>query len=162
MKRGGRFFVAAAMLFVLAGPAFASAKRPVRRRSRTDWKSLLTTLYDAWGSRRAESASALYARDQDLVFFGLATQSSGGWSAYADGVQKRFLDEALSLAFRPDDDLKATERGSVAWTTLTVHVSAVMKDGSRLELDCRHTAIWELRGGKWLIVHEHLSSPRAG
>ena len=32
-------------------------------------------------------------------------------------------------------------------------------DGKAMELDIRHTAIWEKRGGKWLIVHEHVSAP---
>jgi ketosteroid isomerase-like protein len=34
-----------------------------------------------------------------------------------------------------------------------------MKDGKAMDLDVRHTAIWEKRGGKWLIVHEHVSAP---
>jgi ketosteroid isomerase-like protein len=34
-----------------------------------------------------------------------------------------------------------------------------MKDGKGLEADTRQTAIWEKRGGKWLIVHEHVSVP---
>jgi ketosteroid isomerase-like protein len=28
-----------------------------------------------------------------------------------------------------------------------------------MEVDGRHTAIWEKHGGKWLIAHEHLSAP---
>jgi ketosteroid isomerase-like protein len=31
-----------------------------------------------------------------------------------------------------------------------------------MELDARHTAIWERRGGKWLVVHEHISVPLPG
>jgi ketosteroid isomerase-like protein len=47
----------------------------------------------------------------------------------------------------------------VAWMTLTFHLSLAMKNGAAMELDCRHTAIWEKRRGKWLIVHEHVSTP---
>jgi ketosteroid isomerase-like protein len=31
-----------------------------------------------------------------------------------------------------------------------------------MEVDGRHTAIWEKRGAKWLIVHEHVSAPLPG
>jgi len=35
----------------------------------------------------------------------------------------------------------------------------MMKAGGSLVIDGRHTAVWEKRNGKWLIVHEHLSAP---
>jgi hypothetical protein len=33
------------------------------------------------------------------------------------------------------------------------------KTGEAVELDGRHAAIWEARGGKWLILDEHFSAP---
>jgi ketosteroid isomerase-like protein len=47
-------------------------------------------------------------------------------------------------------------------TTVTFHLSAKPKAGGAMAIDCRHTAIWEKRGGKRLIVHEHLSAPLPG
>ncbi len=47
----------------------------------------------------------------------------------------------------------------MALTTLTFHLSGKQKDGSVLELDCRHTIVWEKRGPRWLIIHEHISKP---
>ena len=38
-------------------------------------------------------------------------------------------------------------------------LAANMKQGKPLDLNCRDTVIWENRGGKWLIVHEHFSAP---
>jgi ketosteroid isomerase-like protein len=75
------------------------------------------------------------------------------------GVQKNLFDGMVSGALTAKDDLKVNRRGNVAWTTVTGHLSAKMKDGKAMELDIRHTAIWEKRGGKWLIVHEHVSAP---
>lgn len=162
MKRNLRLIAAFAALFLTAASlAPAGRKRPPRRRSGTDWKALLTTLYDAWSTRKAENASPLYAPDSGLVFYDVAPLKYEGWADYAAGAQKTFLDGADRVEFRPGDDLKATERGDVAWTTLTVRITAVMKDGKTLDLNCRHTAIWELRKGKWLIVHEHISTPLA-
>ena len=45
---------------------------------------------------------------------------------------------------------------------MTFHLSAKPKAGGDMEIDCRHTAIWEKRDGKWLIVHEHVSAPLPG
>jgi ketosteroid isomerase-like protein len=35
------------------------------------------------------------------------------------------------------------------------------KDGKTSPLNGRHTAVWEKIGGKWLIVHDHVSVPMA-
>ncbi len=163
MKRGLRHVALLAALLV-AGSSFAPAarRRHPRRPSGTDWKALLTTVYDAWSTRNAKNASPLYAPDADLVFYDVAPLKYQGWAAYAEGAQRRFLDGAARVAFTPNDDLRATERGNVAWTTLTVHLAASFRDGRTLDLDCRHTAIWEKRRGRWLIVHEHLSAPLPG
>jgi ketosteroid isomerase-like protein len=34
-----------------------------------------------------------------------------------------------------------------------------MKTGQKKSIEARHTAIWEKRGAKWIIVHEHVSVP---
>ena len=39
------------------------------------------------------------------------------------------------------------------------HLSAAMKQGKPFDFDGRDTVIWEKRGGRWLIVHEHVSAP---
>ena len=67
-----------------------------------------------------------------------------------------------TLKLTPHGDLKVTRRGNIAWTTVTFHLSAKQKSGGQMEADGRHTAIWEKRAGKWLIVHEHFSTPLTG
>ena len=75
---------------------------------------------------------------------------------------KAFTEPMVSGKLTPNDDLTVTQRGSVVWTTVTFHLTAKPKTGGALELDCRHTAIWEKRGSTWLIVHEHVSAPLPG
>jgi ketosteroid isomerase-like protein len=58
-----------------------------------------------------------------------------------------------------NDDVRATYKGDIAWTTFTWHLSAQLNNGTPIEADGRQTDIWEKRDGKWLIVHEHISSP---
>jgi len=103
----------------------------------------------------------LYAKDADLIFYDIAPLKYTGWAEYNKGV-RNVLGGFESLKLTPNNDLKVTRRGSIAWTTVTFHLSAKQKGGGQMELDGRHTASWERRGGKWLIVHEHFSAPLPG
>src|SRR5215471_324613 len=127
-----------------------------------EFKDLIDKYYAAWSSMNTDNAAPLYAKDADLTFYDIAPLKYKGWDEYAVGVKKNFFDNSASAKLTPNDDLKVTRRGNVAWTSVTFHLAAKMKDGTTLDLQGRHTAIWEKRGGKWLIVHEHVSSPLQG
>jgi ketosteroid isomerase-like protein len=95
-----------------------------------------------------------------LVFFDIAPlKYSGGWQEYRDNFKKNVAPGFSSLILKPNNDVKITRRGNMALTTLTFHLSAKQKDGTAMEFDCRHTIVWEKRGGQWLIIHEHVSKP---
>lgn len=144
------------LLLSAALPAGAESKKSG---DTAEFKELIHQYYEAWSSGSVEKPAPLYAKDANLVFFDVAPLKYNGWEEYKQGVQKNFFDNMTSATLTPKDDLAITRRGNVAWTTVTGHISAKMKDGKGLEADIRHTAIWEKRGGKWLIVHDHLSTP---
>jgi ketosteroid isomerase-like protein len=147
-------------VIILAGVlATISAAAPKSGDAEPDFKTLIAKVDAAWESRRAENASPYYAHDAGFVFYDAAPLKYDGWAAYRDGAQKLFLDGATSLKFNVNDDLKVVRRGTIAWTTRTMHLVANMKQGKPIEFDGRDTCIWENRGGKWLIVHEHFSAP---
>jgi ketosteroid isomerase-like protein len=127
-----------------------------------EFKSLIDKYYAAWSSMNTDNAAPLYAKDADLVFYDIAPLKYNGWQEYAPGVKKNFFDNATSARLTANDDLKVTRRGNIAWTSVTFHIAVRLKNGQNLDLDGRHTAIWEKRNGKWLIVHEHVSAPLAG
>jgi len=143
------------MLLALAVPAWTQAAK----RGDAEFKALIDRYYQAWSSANPENAAPLYAKDADLVFYDLAPLKYTGWAEYKVGVQKAFFDHMETGKLTPKDDLRVTRKGNVAWTTVTGHLSAKMKNGQALEADFRHTAIWEKSGGKWVIVHEHVSVP---
>ena len=122
-------------------------------------KKLVECYYAAWNTLNTDNPARFYAKDASMVFFDVAPLKYKGWAEYKRGVQKSIFDQTLAGKLTPNDDLKITRRGDVAWMTLTFHLSLAMKNGTAMELDCRHTAIWEKRRGKWLIVHEHVSTP---
>jgi ketosteroid isomerase-like protein len=137
----------------------APASKPA---SEAEFKALLDQYYAAWSTLNPDNAARFYAKDADLVFYDLAPLKYNGWGEYKAGVIKAFTETMASGKLTAKDDLKVTQRGNIVWTTVTFHLSAQPKTGGAMELDCRHTAIWEKRGGKWLIVHEHLSAPLPG
>ncbi len=139
--------------------SIVSAAAPKASSAEPDFKALHAKVDAAWSTLKAENAAPYYAHDAGLVFYDATPLKYDGWAAYRDGAQKLFLDGANSLTFKVNDDLKVTRRGNVAWTTRTMHLSAAMKEGKPLDFDGRDTVIWEKRGGRWLIVHEHFSAP---
>ena len=127
-----------------------------------EFKALIDQYYAAWSTLNPDNAAKLYAKDADLVFYDIAPLKYNNWAEYKEGVKKAFTETMSSGKLTPKDDLKVTQRGNVVWTTVTFHLSAKPKAGGALEVDGRHTAIWEKRGGKWVIVHEHVSAPLPG
>ena len=148
-----------AMLLVTL-PATAFSKRAAAKQApEAEFKALIDRYYAAWSSMNTDNAAQFYAKDADLVFYDIAPLKYNNWAEYKEGVQKNFFDGATSAKLTPNSDLKVTRRGNVAWTVVTFHLSAKLKSGDSMELEARHTAIWENRSGKWLIVHEHISAP---
>ena len=125
-------------------------------------KKLIDLYYAAWNTLNTDNPASFYAKDANLVFFDVVPLKYNGWVEYKKGVQKFFFDKISGGKLTPNNDLKITRRGDVAWMTLTFHLSFTLKTGDAMEIDCRHTAIWAKRRGKWLIVHEQISAPLLG
>jgi ketosteroid isomerase-like protein len=127
--------------------------------TKADFKKIIDEYYAAWNTMNPQNADKYYSHDPDLVFYDIAPMKYAGWENYKNGVIK-LLEPYATFKLIPSNDLKITRKGKIVWTTLTFHISGKAKDGkSGMELDCRHTAIWEKTKGNWLIVHEHVSAP---
>ena len=147
----------------IASSSFAqTGKAPAKPALEAEFKTLIAEYYAAWSTLNPDNAAKFYAKDADLVFYDVAPLKYNAWAEYRAGVIKAFTETMSSGKLTPKDDLKINQRGDVVWTTVTFHLSAKPKAGGEMEIDCRHTAIWEKRGGKWLIVHEHVSAPLPG
>jgi uncharacterized protein (TIGR02246 family) len=125
-------------------------------------KKLIQRYYAAWNTLNTENPATFYAKDADLIFFDVMPLKYKGWAEYKEGVQKNFFDKISAGKLTPNDDLKIARRGDVAWVTLTFRLSFTLKTKQAMKIDCRHSAVWVRRRGKWLIVHEHISAPLPG
>ena len=163
MNKSVKAILALALLLTVTLAGAARAKAPKAARDDAEFRKLIEEYYAAWSQLNTDTPAKYYAKDADLVFYDIAPMKYNGWKEYHDGVQKYFFDTATSAKLTPNmDDLKVTRRGDVAWTTLTFRLTSTLKAGGTTELNARHTAIWERRGGQWLIVHEHVSVPLPG
>ena len=151
--------VGVAFVAALTAGALLSVVNAADTAADAEFRALIDRYAAAWSMSDADQAAPLYAKDAGLVFYDLAPFAYAGWSEYREGVKKNFFDKMLSGKLTHKDDLRVTRRGKLAWTTVSLHLSLKFKDGTTAEFDARHTAIWEKRGGQWLIVHEHVSVP---
>ncbi|MEK6321685.1 MAG: nuclear transport factor 2 family protein [Acidobacteriota bacterium] len=149
------------LLMAIASSA-QEKKAPAKTALEAEFKTMIEQYYTAWSTLNPDNAAKYYAKDADLIFYDVAPLKYNAWAEYKAGVIKAFTETMTSGKLTPNDDLKITQRGNIVWTTVTFHLSAKPKAGGAMEVDCRHTAIWEKRGGKWLIVHEHVSAPLPG
>jgi ketosteroid isomerase-like protein len=123
-----------------------------------EFKTLIDNYWAAWSTLDPAKAAPMYDQSPTAVFFDIAPMKYNGWKEYQDGVKQVFAG-AASASFGANDDLKSTRHGNIAWTSGTFHGTVKQKDGTTQQLAGRHTAIWEKRGDKWIIVHEHVSAP---
>jgi len=148
-----RLLIAALVLTMLCLPALAQKK------GADDFNDLIKRYYTAWSTLNPDNASVFYAKDADLVFFDIDPLKYTSWQQYHDNFKNNVAPGFSSLTITPGKDLKVMRKGNITLTTLTFHLSAKQKDGTPIEFDGRHTAVWEKRGGRWLIIHEHVSKP---
>jgi uncharacterized protein (TIGR02246 family) len=157
-----RIMTTGVMLLIILSASAEARRAAVKQAPEAEFKALIDRYYAAWSAMDVEKAGEFYAKDADLIFFDIAPLQYKGWTQYKEGVKKAFFDNITSGKLTPNNNLKVSRHGDTAWTVVTFHLSATPKAGGSMEIDARHTAIWEKRGGKWLIVHEHVSAPLPG
>ena len=148
-----RLLSGALLLMMFCLPAFAQKK------GGDDFNGLIKRYYAAWSTLNPDNAAVFYAKDADLVFFDIDPLKYTSWQQYHDTFKNSVATGFTSLTITPNDDVRITRSGNLAITTLTFKLSAKPKDGSTLEFTGRHTIVWQKRGAKWLIIHEHVSKP---
>lgn len=122
---------------------------------------VLKAYCDAWSTGGPDKAAAFYDKSASDVFYDIAPLKYKGWSEYDAGV-RQLLAAFESAKLVPGDDPAVHLERNWAWTTSTFRLQGKQKDGNAVDLPGRWTAIWQNKGGKWLIVHEHVSTPWGG
>jgi len=157
----GHWVLYVALAVVGALVTFVGARAQQKLTDDSTFHKLIDDYCAAWSAGNADAPAKFYAQNDGLVFYDVAPFKYNGWKEYRGGVQKEFLEGADAIKLTAGKDLKVTRHGLMAWTTVTIHLYEKAKDGKTTDVDMRYTGIWERRGAKWLLVHEHLSVPMA-
>lgn len=155
-----RFAAAISCALVLSSLALAQPKKSVDKNiapNAAPDKAQLQKVLDGWSTLDPADAAKFYAAGPG-TFFDVAPLKYNSWEEYEDGVRK-ILVNYQSIKFTLNDDATVHVHGDMAWATSTLKEEAVIKGGKHEMATLRWTSIWEKRGGRWLIVHDHTSEP---
>jgi ketosteroid isomerase-like protein len=147
------------LLVVLGLLAGAFVPTVAQEKGGPDFNRIITEYYAAWSTLNPDNPAPAYAKDADLVFFDIDPVKYTSWQQYHDNFKNNVAPGFTSLTITPNDDVKITRSGNLAIASLTFRLVAKAKDGSPLEFTGRHTIVFQKRGAKWLIIHEHVSKP---
>ena len=123
------------------------------------FKQLTDKSYAAWNTCNPDAVAEFYLNDPDIVLYDATPLKYKGWQAFKAGIQTHLFDKLNRFRLTANNDLKATRNGDLVWTTFTYHLSAKLKTGDSIEAEGRQTDLWQQHDGKWVIVHEHTSTP---
>jgi len=116
-------------------------------------------LVKAFEAKDLATIGDTYARDTSLVVFDPQTMMVVGWENNQKSWQEFFtLFDTLRLQIT-DSRTHVVPRALVAWDAGTWRMEGVTSDGQTVQMEGRHTTVYEKREGRWVIVHDHASVP---
>jgi ketosteroid isomerase-like protein len=156
----GRLFTAVLLLATLATAQDKKAPAPAAHKvERFDFRPLMQQIWDAWGTLDPSKTAKYYSKEAKRTFFDITPMKYQGWNEYQVGVKKAFADYS-SAKFTLYAGGHVAQRGNFAWAEDTGHATLNKKAGGKDDFDFRWTVLWEKEGSDWLIIHEHVSTPK--
>jgi len=120
-------------------------------------KAYLQKIWDGWATLDVAGQRQYYAQGPH-VFFDIAPLKYASWDEYQSGATQ-VLSSYKAARCTVNDDAQIHKSGDAYWITSTVAYEMTQKTGKVEMGKFRWTAVFEQQGGKWLIVHEHVSEP---
>ena len=128
-------------------------------------QKFIDELFAAWstdtGQVDYEAIGRFYAKEPENVFFVPMPPLSGykGWHNFRNGIEKNLFNSASKFHLTAKDDLQLWRKDDLAWGTFTFNFSKTSINEQVLEFEARMTAIFERCNDRWLLIHEHASTP---
>lgn len=155
-----RLSVVFIFLIVLACSGLAQTKKSTMTKAPAGPapdKAYLQKIWDGWSTLDPANTAKFYASGPN-TYFDIAPLKYSSWDDYEKGV-KGVLAGYKSAKFTVNDDAAIHPHGDLVWVTATIADEMTSKAGKVEMGNMRWTAVFENQGGKWLIVHEHVSVP---
>lgn len=115
---------------------------------------------DAYQARRLNDVMDCFAADADVMIYGTgADEKRIGPEQIRAQVERDWAQsDSLSLSF---DWSSISAAGPVAWAAMDGSFK-VRAGGQEMTVPARVSLVLENRGGRWVVVHSHFSTPAAG
>jgi len=155
-----RYFTILFCVFALALSVSAQTKKsPAKKSSAVPApdKAYLQKIWDGWATLDPANTAKFYATGPH-TFFDIAPLKYGSWDEYEKGV-RGVLSGYKSAKFTVNDDAAIHPHGDLVWATATIAEQMTSKAGKVDMGNFRWTVVFADEDGKWLIVHEHVSTP---
>lgn len=122
------------------------------------FKALEVKLWDAWNAHlRPADAAPFYSKNPSNIYFDLSPLKFTGWAEY-ERVASQALAGGGHAETKINDDFTVIKSGSVVITAFTFHADFTGNDNVKGGFDGRETDVWTQEGGKWVIIHQHMST----
>lgn len=151
---------AAATTLLLCGGSHAAAP-PGERPTAAEFQQWIEEYSRRWemtdGVIDLGRVDEFYAPGEDVIIFDFAPPGrSTSWAAHRRGLERDLFSKLKVNRFVPRRDVTLRLVGDrAAVTTFTFDYENEGKDGAKFRLTGRQTNVWERRGDRWVIVHEH-------
>ena len=113
----------------------------------------------AFRAKDLDKVMALYEHSDKMIAFDVVPpRQYTGWDAYRKDFKDLFdmFNGPLTIDV---SDVEISTDGTMAYSHTIDHFTGTMKDGNKMDVTVRVTDVYRKIGGKWLIVHEHVSVP---
>ncbi|HVW67348.1 MAG TPA: nuclear transport factor 2 family protein [Steroidobacteraceae bacterium] len=151
-----RLLTASCLLLAAVGPAAAlPAATPAEV---AEFKTLETKLWEAWNERlRPADAAPFYSKDPRNIYFDLSPLKFTGWAEY-ERVATQALAGGGHAETKINDDFTVIKSGAIVITAFTFHADFMGSNKVKNGFDGRETDVWTKEHGKWMIIHQHMST----
>ena len=133
-----------------------SAKEMTAGKAAAPDKAHLQKIWDGWATLDPTNVAQFYASGPH-TFFDIAPLKYSSWDEYQKGV-RQVLADFQSAKFTVND-AELHPAGNYVWGTATIKEEMTHKNGKVDTGNFRWTVVFAKQGGKWLVVHEHVSVP---
>jgi ketosteroid isomerase-like protein len=160
MARFVRWFVAVALVALACATAMLAFSPKAKSKSEAEIKAQIDGWLAAFKAKDAAKVISFYGSgDPVLAFDVIPPRQYATLDAYKKDFEELFklIDGPLNAEI---NDLSiTTSGGDLAYSHSIDHLVAKTTQGKPLDITVRVTDVYRKIGGKWLIVHEHVSVP---
>ena len=127
-----------------------------------NWEAVADRFCEAWtssiGKPNFDTLGEMYARDEDVIIYDTLPPLNGfrGFDDLRTSIYEGLA--SMTTELRGNVTVRALANGEVIVTSYPFHLSYRFDDGRHYEIDARITEVWEKRGERYVIVHEHPST----